>query len=100
MNAKPGLVLEYTNCSQPWQFAGIAAPLHIGVPEKKFVFSCSEYVSGTCPPVPFTCPVSIVTPVTLSKDPTAVDMRPDTWAETSLPFPTTLGPGARPRAGG
>jgi hypothetical protein len=43
-------------------------------------------------------PVSLVTPVTLSKDPTAMDMWPVTWAETSLPLPTVFG--QDPHSGG
>jgi hypothetical protein len=43
-------------------------------------------------------PVSLVTPVTLSKDPIASDIWPDTSAVTSLPLPTMEGFG--PRAGG
>jgi hypothetical protein len=47
---------------------------------------------------PLTSPLSPVTPVTLSNDPTDMDMWPLTAAETSLPLPTVLGRG--PRAGG
>ncbi len=89
MNATPEL--EYTNCCQP---------LHIGFGEglqtevvKKLELSWSEK-----PLTPFGS-VTLVTPVTLSKDPTASDMWPVTWAETSMPLPTwSVRP--LPRAGG
>ena len=44
-------------------------------------------------------PLSLVTPVTLSKEPVAWEMKPvGTWGATSLPLPTTSGRG--PRRGG
>src|ERR1700722_5269774 len=65
---------------------------------KKFELSWSVYTLGTfVAPVYGLVPVSLVTPVTLSKEPTASDMWPVTWAETSLPLPTVSGRG--PRAG-
>jgi hypothetical protein len=54
--------------------------------EKKFVLSCSEKVFGTAGGTPLIYPASLVTPITLSNDPTAKDIAPD--AEASLPFPT------------
>src|SRR5580704_14663734 len=66
---------------------------------KKFELSWSVYTLGTfVAPLYGLVPVSLVMPVTLSKDPTASDMWPVTWAETSLPLPTVSG--RRPRAGG
>src|SRR6266851_7965074 len=89
--------LEYTNCCQPTHCDGFRVPLQAEV-VKKFALSWSEKVSGCGGGLPLTFPLSLVTPVTLSKDPTASDMWPVTWAETSLPFPTVSGRG--PRAGG
>src|SRR5580704_9690853 len=94
MNAEPELV--YINCSQPKQF-GMLLQFAVVV-LKKFEFSCSEKVLATCGPVPPTCPASVVTPLTLSKEPTALDMWPVTWATTSLPLPTVSG--RAPAAGG
>src|SRR5262249_18357766 len=37
--------------------------------------------------------LTLVTPVTLTKEPCAEDMVPDTWAEKSVPAPTVLGGG-------
>lgn len=91
MNTAPEL--EYTNCCQPWH----DLPTQVEV-VKKFVLSWSEKVLATGGGAPFTSPLSLVTSPTLSKDPTAEDMRPETWAEKSLPFPTVAGRG--PRAGG
>jgi hypothetical protein len=97
MNATPEF--EYTNCCQPWQADGLAAPLQVEV-VKKFELSWREKVSGCGCPIPSTSPLSLVTPVTLSKDPMASEMWPVTWAETSLPAPTgASGRGRGPRAG-
>jgi hypothetical protein len=65
---------------------------------KVFALSWSEKVLATGGATPSTSPLSLVTPVTLSKDPTAEDMEPVTWAEKSLPLPTLSDRG--PRAGG
>jgi hypothetical protein len=65
---------------------------------KVFELSWSVNALAICPVSPYASPVSLVTPVTLSKDPTAVDMWPVTSAETSFPLPTVRGRG--PRAGG
>src|SRR6516225_8233226 len=89
MNALPPL--EYTNCCQPRHADGVAAPLQAGV-VKKFALSWSE--KSLTPPGLLT----LVTPVTLSKDPMTSEMWLATWAETSLPLPTVSGRG--PRAGG
>src|SRR5215831_9992609 len=90
MNATP--VLEYTNCCQPRHADAFGEALHVEV-VKKFALSWSEK--------PLTPPglLTLVTPVTLSKDPMASDMWPVTWAETSMPLPIWS---ARPppRAGG
>src|SRR5258708_5165252 len=94
--------LEYTNCCQPWHCDGFAVPLQAEV-VKKFALSCSEKVSGCGGGLPTTFPLSLVTPVTLSKDPMASEMWPVTTAETSLPLPTGRGAsvfGSGPRAGG
>lgn len=88
MYAEPA-EFEYTNCCQPLHFGSVALP-QVGV-VKVFVLSCSENALA----VP--APLSLVTPVTLSKDPTAWDIVPvTTWAEASLlpPPPTTRGPRA------
>jgi hypothetical protein len=76
------------NCCQPWH---PDAPLQTEV-LKKFVLSWSEKLLSPLGSL------SLVTPVTLSKDPTADDMVPDDRAEKSLPLPTVSGLG--PRAGG
>jgi hypothetical protein len=83
--------LECTNCSQPLQVAGYAAPLQAVVLVKKLELSWSEKALAP------TGPLSLVTPVTLSKDPIAVEMRSDARAEASLPLPTMSGrpPGGR-----
>src|SRR6266849_2777082 len=96
MNAKPEL--EYTNCCQPWHADGIAAPLQVEV-VKKFELSWREKVSGCGGGNPSTFPLSLVTPVTLSKDPMASEMWPVTWAETSLPLPTMSGRRPPPSGG-
>ena len=89
--------LEYTNCCQPIHADGLAAPSQGGtfllLFWKKFVLSWSEKELGV--PESF----SLVTPVTLSKDPSAKVIKPDeTWAAQSVPLPT-VSPRA-PRAGG
>jgi hypothetical protein len=76
--------LENTNCCQPWQADGFAAPLQAGV-VKVFALSWSE---KSLAPVES---LTLVRPVTLSNDPAAVDIKPDTWAAKSLPSPTVLG---------
>src|SRR5208282_128519 len=92
------LELLKTNCCQPWQADGFAAPLQAEV-VKVFALSWSEKLLATSRGTPPTYPLSLVTPATLSKDPTASDMEPDdTWAAKSLPLPTVSG--RRPRAGG
>src|SRR5258708_22375679 len=89
MNAPPELV--YTNCCQPRHTDGFAAPLQTEV-VKKLELSWSE---KSLTPLGS---LTLVTPVTLSKDPMASEMWPVTWAETSVPLPTVSG--RRPRAGG
>jgi hypothetical protein len=76
--------LEYTNCCQPRQVDGLPAPLQAEV-MKKLELSWSENSL-----TPFGS-VTLVTPVTLSKDPMASDMWPVTWAETSVPLPIWSG---------
>src|SRR6266446_5621924 len=90
MNATPEL--EYTNCCQPRHVDGFGEALHVEV-VKKFALSWSEKAL-----TPFGS-VTLVTPVTLSKDPMASDMWPVTWAETSMPLPIWSGR-PPPRAGG
>jgi hypothetical protein len=68
--------------------------LQVGV-VKKFALSCSENSLGLFGFGSST----LVTPVTLSKDPMASDMWPVTWAETSVPLPIWSGR-RPPRAGG
>ena len=72
------------NCCQPLQFPGIAALLQAGE-LKNSVLSCSE--KSLSPPES----LSLCTPATLLKDPSAVEMMPGTWAELSLPLPTVSG---------
>ncbi|WGJ15797.1 hypothetical protein QEV83_05935 [Methylocapsa sp. D3K7] len=89
------------NCSHPWHAAGTAAPLQAGTLPllfvKKFVLSWSEKMLGTpetglVHPLLHVVPVSLVTPVTVSKEPIDWDMKPlGAWAETSLPLPMTWG---------
>jgi hypothetical protein len=95
------------NCCQPWQAVGFAAPLQAGTLlwsfVKKFVLSWSEKTLGTFGTGaeqfgPNVVPVSLVTPVTLWKDPSAEDTVPDGFAAKSLPLPTISGRG--PLAGG
>src|SRR5258706_13415744 len=86
MNAMPGL--ESTNCCQPLEFE-FGEPLQAEV-TKKLELSWSEKLLAGPESV------TLVTPVTLSKDPTASDIWPVvTWAETSLPLPTVSGRGPR-----
>jgi hypothetical protein len=92
MKADWAATLECTNCSQPLQVAGYAEPLQAVVLVKKLELSWSEKALAPAGPL------SLVTPVTLSKDPIAVEMRSDTRAEASLPLPTMSGRG--PLAGG
>jgi len=79
------------NCCQPEHAEGLAAPLQLDV-WKVLVLSWSAKELA------FPLSASLVTPVTLSKDPVAADINPDTWAEKSLPLPVLLGRG--PPAGG
>src|SRR5271166_5983253 len=83
--------LSNTNCCTPAHPAGLAAPLQAGTLlllfVKRFVFSCSEKALGTLEcfkshlsSAEYTFPLSLVTPVTLSKDPSAVVIGGDTWA--------------------
>src|SRR6266850_6941204 len=72
------------NCSQPRHVAGLAAPAQVVV-EKKLVLSWSEYLLAVPPPV------SVATPTTFSKDPSAADVLPVTCAAKSTPFPTVKG---------
>jgi hypothetical protein len=68
------------NCCQPWHFDPGAAPLQSEV-EKGFVLSWSEKTLGTFEvgleqfEPANVVPVSLVTLVTVSKDPVALDMR-------------------------
>ena len=88
--------LSNTNCCQPKHSDGYIAPLHVEV-AKKFELSWSEKMLACVVPVYGLIPVSLVTPVTLSKDPTAIDILNGVSAETSAPLPTMAGLG--PRAG-
>jgi hypothetical protein len=90
MNATPEF--EYTNCCQPEHADGMAAPLQAGV-VNKFALSWSEKLLKPLGSV------TLVTPVTLSKDPMASDIWPVTLVETSLPLPT-VSDRRPPRAGG
>jgi hypothetical protein len=93
-------VLEYMNCSHPWHAAGTAAPLQAGtllvLSKKVFALSWSEKMlatpeTGLVQLEPNVVPVSLVMPVTVSKEPIAWDMTPvGAWAETSLPLPTAF----------
>src|SRR5689334_17506905 len=76
------------NCSQPLQL-GLGEGAQSGV-VKNDVLSCSEYESAA-EPVPPTGPLSLVTPLTLSKLPSAAVIVPVTAAEMSLPLPTVNG---------
>src|SRR5215467_6025210 len=60
-----------TNCSQRWHdgFGEAGQP-----PLMKFVFSWSVYALATAAPVLLIFPLSLVTPVTLSNEPIAVEM--------------------------
>src|SRR5258708_11333408 len=95
MNKTPEVPsLANTNCSQPRQ-VGFVEPLQ-AVLVKGFVLSWSEYtlLAGVPAPVAVgTGPLSVTTPLTLSKVPIAVDTKDpaDTWATTSLPLPTIKG---------
>jgi hypothetical protein len=78
------------NCCQPSHF-GFAAPLQAGTLlllfRNVFVLSWSAKLLRPLGSL------TLVTPVTLSKDPTAEDMVPDDRAEKSLPLPTVSGLG-------
>ena len=71
------------NCSQPWQAVGLAAPLQAGTLlwsfVNGFVLSWSAKTLGTFETgfeqfAPNVVPVSLITPVALSKDPSAEEM--------------------------
>jgi hypothetical protein len=111
MNATPEL--ENTNCCQPsqirnrlawrhcWHADGSAAPSQLQAEVvKKFVLSWSEKeLAELAIGTPFaSSSLSIVTPVTLSKDPTAADTVLVARAIQSTSLPTVSG--RAPRAGG
>src|SRR5437868_1562545 len=109
MNATPEL--ENANCCHPshvlnglpwrhcWHADGSAARSQLQAEVvKKFVFSWSENVLATAGGFPPTLPLSLVTPVTLSKDPVAVDMVPVALAIQSTSLPTVSE--RAPRTGG
>ena len=72
MNARPvDPLFSNTNCCQPWH-DGFGEPVQPVL--MKFVFSWSVYALATAAPVLPIGPLSLVTPVTLSNEPIAVEM--------------------------
>ena len=98
MKARPVVpVFSNTNCSQP-RHPGFGEPAQ-AVLVKVFVFTWSVYAFATAGPVLPIGLLSLVTFVTVSKEPIAVDMNPvGAWPEMSSPLPTTRG--RAPRRGG
>src|SRR5262245_51774794 len=87
----PGAPLEYMNCCQPKQVG-----FSVGKQSKVvngLVLSCSEKTSGRRGRTPLTNPLMLVTPITLSNDPTAPVRVPVSSAEKSLPSPAATGRG-------
>jgi hypothetical protein len=83
------LLLENTNCSQPWHIDGFLAPAHSVVVRlfvKKFVLSCREKELLVVPLLPPAGPLASLIPgVTLLNDPSALDINdPETCAAQSL----------------
>src|SRR5271155_1011601 len=83
------------NCCQPvqpevWPHADVV---------NIWVLSWREKTPGLC--LPFRSMYSLVTPVTLSNNPSATEMKPDAGsAEKSVPFPTVKGRTPRARKKG
>src|ERR1017187_10768932 len=88
-----------TNCCQPLHDMLLQTAV-----VKVFVLSSSVKAFGVVFPVFGSAPVSLIPGVTLMNEPSAVEIRPDTWAAKSLlpPPPTVFGldPPARVRGSG
>jgi hypothetical protein len=85
--------LSYTNCCHPVQLAGFLAPAQTDAEVLKWF----ELIWSVKALGPAMLSVSLVTPVTLLNEPSAVVMY-GTFAEKSLPLPTISG--LAPLAGG
>lgn len=86
-------MFQATNCCQPKHAEGFAAPLQAGVLNAcELSWSVNESATPASLHSPPTS-VSLVTPLTLGKDPTAERIPPSVRATKSVPPPTIFGPG-------